>query len=76
MKLKWSDTLDIAILLEEKFPNEDNVNLRYTDLHQWIVNLPEFSDDPNSSNEKILGQFKWLGLMKEINDKFFRFYKN
>ncbi len=62
MKLKWSDTLDIAILLEEKFPNEDNVNLRYTDLHQWIVNLPEFSDDPNSSNEKILEaiQMAWI----------------
>ena len=62
MKLKWSDTLDIAILLEENFPKEDNGNLRYTDLHQWIVNLPEFSDDPNSSNEKNLEaiQMAWI----------------
>ena len=33
MKLKWSDTIDIAILLEEKHPDKDNVNLRFTDLH-------------------------------------------
>ena len=32
MKLKWSDVTDIAILLEEKYPNEDNVNLRFTQM--------------------------------------------
>ena len=45
MKLKWSDTIDIAIALEEKFPNEDNINLRFTDLHKWIVDLDEFVDN-------------------------------
>lgn len=54
MSLKWTDTLEIAIALEDKFPEVDNINVRYTDLHRWITELDEFDDDPNGSNEKIL----------------------
>ena len=62
MKLKWSDVTDIAILLEEKYPNKDNVNLRFTDLHKWVVNLNEFIDNHDASNEKILEaiQMAWI----------------
>ncbi len=62
MKLKWSDTVDIAILLEEKHSEKDNVNLRFTDLHKWILELEEFDDDPEASNEKILEaiQMAWI----------------
>ncbi len=52
--MRWLDVYDIAIGLEEKYPNQDNINLRFTDLRSWIVALPEFSDDPNGCNEKIL----------------------
>ena len=62
MKLKWSDTIDIAILLEENHPDKDNVNLRFTDLHKWILELEDFQDDPEASNEKILEaiQMAWI----------------
>ena len=62
MKLKWSDTIDIAILLEEEHPDKDNVNLRFTDLHKWILELEDFEDDPEASNEKILEaiQMAWI----------------
>ena len=62
MKLKWSDTVDIAILLEEKHSEKDNVNLRFTDLHKWILELEEFDDEPEASNEKILEaiQMAWI----------------
>ena len=62
MKLKWSDTIDIAILLEEIYPEKDNVNLRFTDLHKWILELEDFEDDPEASNEKILEaiQMAWI----------------
>lgn len=62
MKLKWTDTIEIAILLEEKFPGKDNVNLRFTDLHSWIMELDDFEDDPENSNEKILEaiQMAWI----------------
>jgi FeS assembly protein IscX len=62
MKLTWSDIHDIAIELEEAHPDADNVNLRFTDLHQWVTSLPGFDDDPSKSNEKILEaiQMAWI----------------
>ena len=61
-KLRWTDVRDIAIELEERFPEIDNVNLRFTDLHRWVMELPGFEDDPNRSNEKILEaiQAAWI----------------
>ena len=52
--MRWTDILDIAISLEEMRPNADNINLRFTDLREWVLALPEFQDDPNGCNEKIL----------------------
>ncbi len=62
MALTWSDTLDIAIELAEKYPNEDVQYLRFTDLHRYVTELAGFADDPNKSNEKILEaiQMAWL----------------
>ena len=61
-KLRWTDVHDIAIELEEAHPDADNVNLRFTDLHKWVMALPDFEDDPNQSNEKILEaiQAAWI----------------
>ena len=54
MDLKWQDTEDIAIRLVEEQPEADPLAVRFTDLHAWIVALPDFKDDPKKSNEKIL----------------------
>ncbi len=61
-KLRWTDVQDIAIELEERHPDADNVNLRFTDLHRWVLELPDFEDEPNRSNEKILEaiQAAWI----------------
>lgn len=60
--MKWTDIYDIAIELEERHPDADNVNLRFTDLHRWVVALPGFDDDAERSNEKILEaiQMAWI----------------
>jgi FeS assembly protein IscX len=62
MALKWTDVQEIAIRLEDAHPDADVVNLRFTDLWKWVQALPEFADDPNKSNEKILEaiQAAWL----------------
>ena len=62
MKLRWTDVNDIAIALEDAHPEVDVVNLRFTDLHKWVCALPDFDDDPNRSNEKVLEaiQMAWL----------------
>ncbi|GAB7218366.1 Fe-S cluster assembly protein IscX [Vibrio comitans] len=52
--MKWIDTRDIAIELVEKFPEVDPQTVRFTDLHQWVLELDDFDDDPKHSNEKIL----------------------
>ena len=61
-KLTWTDVHDIAIELEEAHPEADVVNLRFTDLWKWVQALPDFEDDPQKSNEKILEaiQAAWL----------------
>jgi FeS assembly protein IscX len=62
MRLRWTDVREIAIALEERHPDADVVNLRFTDLWRWVRDLPGFADDPNRSNEKILEaiQMAWL----------------
>ena len=52
--MKWTDAEDIAIALSDKFPNDDPLTVRFTDLHKWVVQLPGFVGDPQKSNEKIL----------------------
>ena len=61
-KLRWTDVRDIAIELEVAHPEADNVNLRFTDLHKWVLELPDFADEPARSNEKILEaiQAAWI----------------
>jgi FeS assembly protein IscX len=62
MILKWVNSFDIAIALDEKYPDLDPQTIRYTDLHQWICELDDFDDDPSRSNEKILEaiQMAWI----------------
>ena len=54
MDLKLIDTEELAIRLVEAHPTTDPLTVRFTDMHAWIVALPEFKDDPKKSNEKTL----------------------
>lgn len=60
--MKWIDSLEIAIALSEKHPDIDPHTVRFTDLHQWVCELDDFSDDPKRSGEKILEaiQMAWI----------------
>ena len=62
MSLKWTDSLEIAIALDEAHPDADPQYIRFTDLHAWVCALDEFDDEPESSNERILEaiQMAWL----------------
>ena len=62
MSLKWTDSLDIAIELDEAHPEVDPKVIRFTDLHTWVCELDEFDDDPERSGEKILEaiQMAWI----------------
>ena len=60
--MKWTDSRDIAIALHEKYPDQDPKALNFVDLRNWVLALPEFSDDPQRSGERILEaiQMAWI----------------
>ena len=60
--MRWTDVREIAIALAERHPEVDPLQVRFTDLHRWVRELPGFDDDPARSNEKILEaiQMTWL----------------
>ena len=62
MSLKWTETLEIAIQLADAHPDIDPRTVRFTDLHAWVMALPEFDDQAERSGEKILEaiQAAWI----------------
>ena len=62
MKLKWGDVSQIAIALAEAHPDVDPRSVRFVDLHNWVVDLPDFDDDHRRGGEKVLEaiQAAWI----------------
>ncbi|HTJ94317.1 MAG TPA: Fe-S cluster assembly protein IscX [Pararobbsia sp.] len=60
--MKWTDVQEIAMALTDAHPDIDPQYVRFTDLHRWITELPEFDDAADRSNEKILEaiQAAWI----------------
>lgn len=50
-KLTWDDAEDLGILLSETHPEVDPLAVRFTDLHRFVTELPDFEGDPKASNE-------------------------
>jgi FeS assembly protein IscX len=64
--MKWTDTLEIAIALSEKYPDVDPLSVRFTDLFKWVRELEGFEDDAERCGEKILEaiQTAWIDEAK------------
>lgn len=50
-QLRWDDAEGLGILLSEMFPDQNPLEVRFTDLHRMITQIPQFVDDPSKSNE-------------------------
>jgi len=63
MILKWVDSLEIAIELDEAHPDVDPKYVNFVDLRQWVMDLDDFDDDPEHSGARILEaiQLAWIG---------------
>jgi len=67
----WNDHEDIAIKLYEKFGDDFNegkiYRIRFTDLLDWILSLPNFEGKREGSNEGHLEmiQAKWVYEWRE-----------
>lgn len=60
--MRWTDTEDIAIELEEMHSDVDLLRIRFTDLRNWVLNLEDFDDTEDRCNEKVLEaiQAAWI----------------
>jgi FeS assembly protein IscX len=67
MRLAWDDVDDIAEQLEIHHPDVDPLGVRFTDLHRWVCELPDFADDPKTSSEGKLEriQMAWVEARQE-----------
>lgn len=52
--MRWSDISLIAEALYDKYPEIDPITVRFTDLHNWVVDLEGFDDDHTRGGEKVL----------------------
>ena len=62
MGLKWADTLDLAIALNEVHAEVDPRSVNFADLHAWVLALSDFDDDPSQPGDKMLEaiQMAWM----------------
>ena len=68
--LTWDSAEDIALALLEKFPDQDPLQVRFTDLHKWVTQLDGFGDDPMKSSEGKLEaiQMAWYDEWKDARE--------
>ncbi len=62
MDLRWTDVEDIAIELDDAYPEIDPTVVNFVDLHQFVVGLEGFSGDPDHGGERVLEaiQMAWI----------------
>ena len=54
MDLNWEATYAIAVELNRRHPDVDLRNVTLGNILDWILELPEFVDDPALGNDEIL----------------------
>jgi len=66
MPVTWTDIQDIAIELSEIHDDIDPRYINFVDLRKWVIDLPDFNDDPERCGEKILEaiQSAWIEEME------------
>jgi FeS assembly protein IscX len=60
--MHWTDSLDIAMALDETYPDTDPLSIGFVDLKNKVMALAEFDDEADKSGEKILEaiQMNWI----------------
>jgi len=68
--LRWEDAEDLGLALADKFPKQNPLEVRFTDLRRMVVELKVFDDDPQASNEAKLEaiQMAWYEEWKDRSD--------
>jgi FeS assembly protein IscX len=73
LPIHWSDHEDIAMALYKKFGPEFNegkiYRIRFTDLIEWVMEIPNFEGEREDCNEAHLEQIqaKWVYEWRDHN---------
>jgi FeS assembly protein IscX len=67
-ELTWDDAEELGIELSEKFPELNPLEVRFTDLHRYVTELPTFVDEAKMSNEGKLEAIQ-MAWFEEYQDK-------
>ncbi|HYM19591.1 MAG TPA: Fe-S cluster assembly protein IscX [Candidatus Kapabacteria bacterium] len=69
--MNWNNIEDIAEALFDAKPGTDPLTVRFTDLRDFIVALPDWDGDIHSSNESKLEavQMAWYELWKDKHNE-------
>ena len=60
--ITWTDSLEIAISLEEAHPDIDPITINFVDLRDLVMALEDFNEGDTQCGEKILEaiQMFWI----------------
>ena len=60
--MNWTDSLEIAIALEETHPQIDPKNINFVDLRQFVSELDGFEEGSSHCGERVLEaiQMHWI----------------
>jgi len=60
--ISWTDSLEIAISLEEAHPDIDPITINFVDLRELVIALEDFNESDTQCGEKILEaiQMCWI----------------
>lgn len=63
----WTEAENIGIALADAHASVDPLSVRFTDLREWVLQLPGFDDDPSASSEGRLEaiQLAWYEEWKD-----------
>ena len=58
----WTDSLEIAISLSDKFPDIDPKTINFVDLRDMVMNLDDFEEGQSKCGERVLEaiQMNWI----------------
>lgn len=60
--ISWTDSLEIAISLEEAHPDIDPITINFVDLCELVIALEDFNESDTHCGEKVLEaiQMCWI----------------
>ncbi len=58
----WTDSIEIAISLDENHPETDPKTINFVDLRQLVINLEDFEEGQSKCGERVLEaiQMHWI----------------